>query len=122
MAQIREIRLIDDLDGGDADETLTFGVDGKSYEIDLSKDNAGQLRDGLAAYVAAARRTGGRQHTTPSPSTGRRAPIDREQNIAIRDWARKRNMKVSDRGRISTEILQAYHRESPTPAPAEVAG
>ncbi len=48
MAQIREVRLIDDLDGESADETVEFGIDGKNYEIDLSKDNAGKLRDALA--------------------------------------------------------------------------
>ena len=56
MAQIREIRLIDDLDGDTADETVEFGIDGKNYEIDLSKSNAEKLRDALASYVAAARR------------------------------------------------------------------
>ena len=61
MAQIREVRLIDDLDGEAADETIEFGIDGKNYEIDLSKDNASKLRDALAAYVASARRSGGRR-------------------------------------------------------------
>jgi len=55
VAQIREIRLVDDLDGEAADETVEFGIDGKSYEIDLSKDNAGRLRDALAEFVSAAR-------------------------------------------------------------------
>ena len=52
MAQIREIRLVDDLDGESADETVEFGIDGKSYEIDLSKENAGRLRDVLADFVS----------------------------------------------------------------------
>ena len=113
MAQIREVRLIDDLDGESADETIEFGIDGKNYEIDLSKDNAGKLRDALAAYVAAARRSGGRR-TRSSASAGpvRRPSIDREQNQAIREWARKRGMKVSDRGRIPAEVLEAYHKEN----------
>ena len=126
MAQIREIRLVDDLDGESADETVEFAIDGKNYEIDLSKDNAGKLRDALADYVSAARRAGGRRRGnsgsngagTSSASaaagtapTGRTA-IDREQNQAIRDWARKRGMKVSDRGRIPAEVLEAYHKEN----------
>ena len=113
MAQIREIRLIDDLDGQAADETVEFGVDGKNYEIDLSKDNAEKLRDSLAAFVSAARRAGGgRRRGSASSSSARRPSIDREQNQAIRDWARKRGMKVSDRGRIPADVLDAYHQEN----------
>ena len=112
MAEVREIRLVDDLDGDTADETVEFGVDGKVYEIDLSKGNAGKLRDGLAPYVAAARRAGGRRRRSPGGSPAAARPsIDREQNQAIRDWARKRGMKVSDRGRIPAEVLEAYHQE-----------
>jgi hypothetical protein len=122
VAQIREIRLVDDLDGETADETVEFGIDGKNYEIDLSKENAGRLRDALAGYVSAARRSGGRRRGssagTGSASGGAgtapkgRASSDREQNQAIRDWARKRGMKVSDRGRIPAEVLEAYHKEN----------
>ena len=121
MAQIREIRLVDDLDGESADETVEFGIDGKSYEIDLSKENAGRLRDVLADFVSAARRVGGRRRAGSSSGSGSggagaapkgRASIDREQNQAIRDWARKRGMKVSDRGRIPAEVLEAYHKEN----------
>lgn len=115
MAQIREIRLIDDLDGEVADETVEFGVDGKNYEIDLSKDNASKLRDALAEFVASARRSGGRARRTATATAVaavRRPSIDREQNQAIREWARKRGMKVSDRGRIPAEVLEAYHQEN----------
>ncbi len=112
MAQIREIRLVDDLDGAEADETVEFGVDGKSYEIDLSEKNAGKLRDALAEFVAAARRTGaGRRRGSAVIGSVRRPAIDREQNQAIREWARKRGMKVSDRGRIPSEVLETYHQE-----------
>jgi hypothetical protein len=115
VAQIREVRLIDDLDGAEADETVEFGLDGKSFEIDLSKTNAGRLRDALAEFVAAARKSGGRSRrgaTATAAAPPRRASIDREQNQAIRDWARKRGMKVSDRGRIPSEVLEAYHQEN----------
>ena len=118
MAQIREIRLVDDLDGAVADETVEFGVDGKSYEIDLSTANAKKLRDALAEFVASARRAGGRRRGggsgsgSSAPATARRPSIDREQNQAIREWARKRGMKVSDRGRIPAEVLEAYHKEN----------
>jgi hypothetical protein len=114
VAQIREVRLIDDLDGEAANETVEFGIDGKNYEIDLSKGNAGKLRDALAAYVAAARRSGGRRRGggATAGAAARRPSIDREQNQAIREWARKRGMKVSDRGRIPADVLESYHQEN----------
>jgi hypothetical protein len=124
VAQIREVRLVDDLDGEAADETVEFGVDGKNYEIDLSKENAGRLRDALADFVSAARRAGGRRRGGNNAGSSNnngggagsapkgRTAIDREQNQAIRDWARKRGMKVSDRGRIPAEVLEAYHKEN----------
>ncbi|HVL83890.1 MAG TPA: Lsr2 family protein [Pseudonocardia sp.] len=117
MAQIREIRLVDDLDGEAADETVEFGIDGKAYEIDLSTKNAEKLRDVLAEYVGAARRAVGRRRSAVGAGGGgaaapRRSSVDREQNQAIREWARKRGMKVSDRGRIPAEVLEAYHKEN----------
>lgn len=112
MAQIQEIRLIDDLDGQVADETVEFGIDGKSYEIDLSTANAGKLRDALAEFVGSARRAGGRAKRSVVAATvpARRASVDREQNQAIREWARAHKMKVSDRGRIPSDVLEAYHQ------------
>lgn len=115
MAQKVIVSLIDDLDGDKADETVEFGVDGKSYEIDLSSSNADKLRDALASFVAAARRPGGRRRSgggAAASAAARRPSVDREQNQAIRDWARKRGMKVSDRGRIPADVLEAYHQEN----------
>jgi hypothetical protein len=117
VAQKVTVSLIDDLDGDKADETVEFGLDGKSYEIDLSTGNADKLRDALASYVASARRPGGRRRSGGAAGAGvsaaaRRPSVDREQNQAIRDWARKRGMKVSDRGRIPADVLEAYHQEN----------
>ena len=115
MAQIKEVRLVDDLTGDAADETIEFGLDGRNYEIDLTNDNAKKLRDVLADYVAAARRAASgpvRRRGGSSSSAARRPSVDREQNQAIREWARKRGMKVSDRGRIPADVLEAYHQES----------
>lgn len=114
MAQKVTVSLIDDLDGDRADETVEFGLDGKNYEIDLSDANAEKLREALASYVAAARRPGGRRRSggNAPAAAARRPSIDREQNQAIRDWARKRGMKVSDRGRIPADVLDAYHQEN----------
>jgi hypothetical protein len=116
VAQKVTVSLIDDLDGDKADETVEFGLDGKNYEIDLSGSNAEKLRDALASYVAAARRPGGRRRggaaTASATAAARRPSVDREQNQAIREWARKRGMKVSDRGRIPADVLEAYHQEN----------
>ena len=111
MAQKVTVALVDDIDGGAADETLEFALDGKGYEIDLSSTNAEKLRDALASYVAAARKAGGtrRRGSTNSGIAAPRPKVDREQNQAIRDWARERGKKVSDRGRIPAEVLEEYH-------------
>jgi hypothetical protein len=102
VAQRVHIVLEDDLDGSTADETVTFGLDGASYEIDLSKKNAAKLRDALAGYVAHARRVssrggrrGRRASSGPSPSQ-------------VRDWARSHGYEVSDRGRVPAEVRAAY--------------
>jgi hypothetical protein len=117
MAQKVVVSLVDDLDSSEADETVEFGIDGATYEIDLSESNAAALRDVLADYVAHARRSGGRRKSggtqAASPrrgSGGGRAAVDREQNQAIREWARKQGMTVSERGRIPSEVSEAYHK------------
>ncbi|SFS57093.1 histone-like nucleoid-structuring protein Lsr2 [Saccharopolyspora flava] len=117
MAQKVTVTLVDDLDGGQADETVEFGLDGVSYQIDLSADNAGDLREALANYVSNARRAGGRKKPGPRPGSASRSTAgggstsaDREQNQAIREWARKRGLKVSDRGRIPADIVEQYHQ------------
>ena len=121
MAQRTTATLIDDLDQSPADETVEFGVDGAAYEIDLSEANAAKLRDALASFVAHARRVAGRRRsgratTRPAsspPAAARpngRASVDREQNQAIREWARRQGMIVSERGRIPAEVSEAYSK------------
>jgi hypothetical protein len=114
MAQKVTVTLVDDLDGSEAEETVEFGLDGASYQIDLSEDNAERLRDALAEYVEHARRSGGRKRasTRPAGRPARPATADREQNQAIRAWARKQGMKVSDRGRIPSEVIDAYNSQA----------
>ena len=116
MAQKVTVSLLDDLDGSEAEETVEFGLDGVTYQIDLSGSNAAKLRDALAKFVASGRRAGGRKRTptarpTPTKAAARPAVSDREQNQAIREWARKQGMKVSDRGRIPADVLEAYHKQ-----------
>jgi hypothetical protein len=115
VAQKVETRLVDDLDGSEAVETVSFAVEGREYEIDLSAENAAKLRDGLAEFVAAGRRTGGGRGraaaTGAAPGSGaKRAAMDREQAAAVRDWARANGFEVSDRGRISSTVLAAYEK------------
>jgi hypothetical protein len=111
------VTLVDDLDGSNADEQVKFMVDGKSYEIDLSTANSTKLRDALAPFVTAARRGGGRRQGGTTAGTARaamagtaaRSTTDREQNQAIRDWAQRQGMTVSERGRISAKVLAAFN-------------
>ncbi|WP_235736933.1 histone-like nucleoid-structuring protein Lsr2 [Nocardioides alcanivorans] len=105
MAQKVNIILVDDIDGSDADETVTFALDGVNYEIDLTAGNAEKLREALAPYVGHARRVSGRR------TTGRRsggAAASGPSPSDIRDWARSNGYEVSERGRVSAEIRQAY--------------
>ncbi|WP_323959974.1 Lsr2 family protein [Arthrobacter sp. JZ12] len=102
MAQKVKIILIDDLDNGEADETVKFGLDGTQYEIDLSSAHAQDLRDALAPYVSA-----GRRENQPKP--GRQAAPPRNQEAAqIREWAKANGYNVSSRGRVNSEVIEAY--------------
>jgi hypothetical protein len=102
MAQKVHITLEDDLDGGSARETVAFGLDGRSYEIDLNDKNAKALRDALAKYVAAGRRAGGRS------AKGRSRTQMGTSAREIRDWARSNGHKVPDRGRIPSDVREAF--------------
>jgi hypothetical protein len=109
MARETITRLIDDLDQGDADETVKFGLDGAQYEIDLSSRNAAKLRELLEPYTNAGKKVN-RGGVRAAPRRRDRAqPLDREQNRAIREWARSKGRKISDRGRIPEEIVADYH-------------
>ena len=107
-------KLVDDLDGGDADETVKFALDGVQYEIDLSQKNADKLRDLFAQYVAAGTKVGrGGVVVGGRAARGRGgATADREQNKAIRAWAKKEGRDISDRGRIPQEIVDEYHAKA----------
>ena len=105
MAQKTVVELVDDLDGGEADETVTFALDGVDFLIDLSTENASRLRETLAEYVDNARRT------TRKP--GRPAKVGGKTNgqpdtQAIREWSRSQCETVAQRGRISHELLVRF--------------
>jgi hypothetical protein len=110
MAQRVNVVLVDDLDGSEAAETLNFGLDGANYEIDLSAENATKLREALAVYVGHGRRTGGRRKAggqgsgTSARSGGAAGPAASE----IRAWARENGFDVPERGRVSSEVREAF--------------
>lgn len=118
MGQKVVVELVDDLDGTVSDDitTVSFGLDGVSYEIDLTEDNASKLRDAFADYVASARRTGGRlkRGTAPAKAAARPA-TDREQTKAIRDWARENGYDLAERGRIPAHVISAYEEAQSKP-------
>ena len=110
MAKKVTVTLVDDFDGdGPADETVEFSLDGVSYEIDLSAKNAKKLREDLKQWIDAGRRVGGRRRGRHGGPGRGRGSIDREQSAAIREWARRSGHKVSTRGRIPAEIIEAFH-------------
>jgi hypothetical protein len=116
VAQKVETRFVDDLDGSAAAETVRFAIAGREYEIDLSRENAERLRDGLAAFVRAARRPAGNRRSAEGRPE-RRVTVDREQSIAVREWARASGFEVSDRGRIPSAIQEAYAQRGAAGAP-----
>ncbi|MBC7373875.1 MAG: Lsr2 family protein [Frankiales bacterium] len=123
MAQRVQVLLVCDLHEDEVEgiETVTFGLDGTSYELDACEEHAAQLRDAFASYVGHARRAG----RAPAPSGARRgsrgssssrpaaAGSDRERVQAIREWARSHGHSVSERGRLSAAVLAAYEAAHP---------
>ena len=101
MAQRVQVILEDDFDGTTADETVVFGLDGAEYEIDLSKANAGALRDALAPWVANARKVGGRRRRA-----GKTNFVSSTSDI--RAWAQENGYEVSSRGRVAAEVREAF--------------
>ena len=110
MAQRVNVVLVDDLDGSEAAETVNFGLDGASYEIDLSADNATKLREALALYVGHGRRTGGRRKGGAQAGVGSRSGAAGTGPSAseIRAWARENGFDVPERGRVSSEVREAF--------------
>ncbi len=118
MAQKVQVLLVCDLhdDEVEGTETVAFGLDGSSYEIDVCDEHAGELRDAFAAYVGGARRAGraaapAQRRARPSSSGGRAAAAgngDRQRVQEIREWARSNGHQVSERGRLSAAVVSAY--------------
>ena len=106
MSSRTVVELTDDIDGSPADETVTFTIQGSTYEIDLSKKNLDKLVKTMEPYTTHGRKSGGRRSGTGrSTSKG----SDRNQLKAMREWGSANGYKVSNRGRVSAELQNAYH-------------
>lgn len=112
MAQKVTVQLVDDIDDTPIEpgsgRTVEFSFDGSSYEIDLSNDNVDAFRDAISDYVAAARKVGARRASTggttkAAPKRGNSAELAK-----IREWANENGYEVSSRGRISSQVQEAY--------------
>lgn len=106
MAQEVQITLVDDIDGGRATETVRFSLDGISYEIDLSARNAKRLRTNLEQFVQAGRRV--RRVNSRSGRAVAAQTADRSRNKAIRAWAKRKRIKLAERGRIPRSVIERY--------------
>jgi len=108
MAQKTLVQLIDDLDGDEASETITFGLDGQEFEIDLNEANAKALRKTLSPYAEVARSTGGRRRgrqARSAPSGKKPQAFDPK---AVRAWAAANGIQLSNRGRIPADVLDKF--------------
>jgi nucleoid-associated protein Lsr2 len=106
MATKTQVVLVDDLTGDPADTTVKFALDKTEYEIDLSDENAAEMRDGLSRYVDAARKvTGGGRRSAPAAAKSAYAGYD---PVAVRAWAAGKGIEVNARGRIKADVVEQF--------------
>jgi hypothetical protein len=105
MAQKIQTLFIDDIDGGEAEGTVRFSLDGAEYEIDLSVKHSEELRTALGAYVAHARKIGGAARRAPGRSGRKPSATD---TVAARNWARENGYDIKDRGRVPADLVAKY--------------
>jgi len=103
MATRTVTSLVDDTDGSEAQETVSFALEGTTYEIDLSDQNAKKLRDVLDPWVSKARKIGGGR------GRARRYGAGKADLKAVRAWAASNKIELSKRGRIPRDVLDQYH-------------
>jgi hypothetical protein len=110
MAQRVQVILVCDLhdDETPGTETVTFAVDGSSYEIDVCEQHGAEMRDGFARYVGVARRASSRGRPSGSGGGRRRGRSGSGEAAAIREWARGQGLAVPERGRIPAELAEKY--------------
>ena len=112
MAQKVQVLLVCDLHDGDEEgtETIAFGLDGAAYEIDVCDSHGAELRDAFAPYVGQARRAGRGSAVTGRRKTAGRGSGSPDRVAAIREWGRKNGHQVSERGRLSASLVEAYEK------------
>lgn len=113
MAKRVITKLVDDLDGSYLEdgegETVSFSLDGQSYEIDLKAENAERLREALSRYINHGRRVSSTRTGTTRKASGSGTGMSKEQLSEAREWLRANGHKVSDRGRIRADLLELFH-------------
>ncbi len=105
MAQKITTMFIDDLDGGEAEGTVRFSLDGSEYEIDLSAAHSEELRSALGKYTAHARKVGGAARKSAGRGSRTPSAVD---TVAVRAWAREQGIDIKDRGRVPAGIVTRY--------------
>lgn len=118
MARVESVKLVDDLDGGEAQETVSFALDGSHLLIDLSAGHAAELRAAFAPFVGAARRSeGGSGHRRGAAGVTSSSSVqDRAASAAVREWAVANGFQLSGRGRIPNSVVEAYTSSGGAPA------
>jgi hypothetical protein len=107
MAQKIQTLFIDDIDGGEAEGTVRFGLDSTEYEIDLSTAHSSQLRKTLETYIAHARKaTGTSRRVTRGGGRRSASAID---TAKVREWAKGQGIEIKDRGRVPANVVEQYH-------------
>jgi hypothetical protein len=104
MAQRIQTLFIDDIDGGAADGTVRFGLDGADYEIDLSGEHSNELRTALGKYIEHSRKVGGAARRA-SRGRGAASAID---TAKVREWARESGYDIKNRGRVPADLVAKY--------------
>ncbi|WP_284223990.1 histone-like nucleoid-structuring protein Lsr2 [Mycobacterium antarcticum] len=107
MAKRTVVEWVDDIDGSAAAETVTFSIDGSRYEIDLSQKNAATFRDSMSGWIEASRKSNNRR------PRGAQAKNDPSEATKARKWARANGLEVGPRGRLPSEVLDAYRSRTP---------
>jgi hypothetical protein len=100
MSRTVSVIVTDDIDGSAEAEAVTFSFDGQGYEIDLGPANRQRMRESLQPFMTAGRPTGRK--------APRRAAPARTDLAAIRAWAAGQGLRISERGRISADVLSKY--------------
>lgn len=114
--EIKDVQLVDDIDGSPATTTIKFSVGGKNYIIDLSEQHADEFNKALAPYIKHARRARrGPANKRKPRSSSEAARAKRQKNAQIRAWALENGVTVSKRGQLGQDIIAAYEAAHAAP-------